>query len=68
MSADSIRVMLVDDQELIRTGFRLVLMAETGIEIVAEAGDGRRRFPNSRDCGPPGSRARSCSWMSACPE
>lgn len=35
-----IRVMLVDDQELIRTGFRLVLMAESGIEVVAEAADG----------------------------
>nr|WP_307866487.1 response regulator transcription factor [Leucobacter chromiisoli] len=34
------RVMLVDDQELIRTGFRLVLMGERGIEVVAEAGDG----------------------------
>ncbi|UOR03372.1 response regulator transcription factor [Leucobacter allii] len=32
--------MLVDDQELIRTGFRLVLLAEPGIEVVAEAGDG----------------------------
>ena len=35
-----IRVMLVDDQELIRTGFRLVLMGEPGIEVVAEASDG----------------------------
>ncbi|WP_449277565.1 response regulator transcription factor [Leucobacter sp. GX24907] len=34
------RVMLVDDQELIRTGFRLVLLAESGIEVVAEAADG----------------------------
>lgn len=35
-----IRVMLVDDQELIRTGFRLVLLGEPGIEVVAEANDG----------------------------
>ncbi|RGE22437.1 response regulator transcription factor [Leucobacter sp. wl10] len=35
-----IRVMLVDDQELIRTGFRLVLMSEPGIEVIAEAADG----------------------------
>lgn len=40
MSETMIRVMLVDDQELIRTGFRLVLMAEPGIEVVAEASDG----------------------------
>ncbi|WP_141888123.1 response regulator transcription factor [Leucobacter komagatae] len=32
--------MLVDDQELIRTGFRLVLLSETDMEVVAEAGDG----------------------------
>ncbi|MFC5338414.1 response regulator [Leucobacter denitrificans] len=32
--------MLVDDQELIRTGFRLVLLSEPDIEVVAEAGEG----------------------------
>lgn len=37
---DPIRVLLVDDQALIRIGFRLVLEAETDIEIVGEAGDG----------------------------
>lgn len=40
MTAQTIRVMLVDDQELIRTGFKLVLLAEPGIEVVAEAADG----------------------------
>ena len=40
MTAQAIRVMLVDDQELIRTGFKLVLLAEPGIEVVAEAADG----------------------------
>jgi DNA-binding NarL/FixJ family response regulator len=35
-----IRVMLVDDQELLRTGFRMVLQSQRDIEIVAEAGDG----------------------------
>ena len=40
MTATPIRVMLVDDQELIRTGFRLVLLSEPGIEVVSEAGDG----------------------------
>lgn len=40
MSEAQIRVMLVDDQELIRTGFRLVLLAEPGIDVVAEAADG----------------------------
>ena len=38
--SDAIRVLLVDDQELIRLGFRLVLDAEPDIEVVGEAGDG----------------------------
>ncbi|WP_212743128.1 response regulator transcription factor [Microbacterium sp. 2FI] len=37
---DRIRVLLVDDQELIRLGFRLVLEAESDIEVVGEAADG----------------------------
>ncbi len=35
-----IRVLLVDDQELIRVGFRLVLDAEPDLEVVGEAADG----------------------------
>jgi DNA-binding NarL/FixJ family response regulator len=36
----SIRVLLVDDQELVRTGFRMVLDAQQDIEVAGEAGDG----------------------------
>ncbi|MGC5345846.1 response regulator [Streptomyces sp. DT24] len=36
----AIRVMLVDDQMLLRTGFRMVLAAQPDMEVVAEAGDG----------------------------
>jgi DNA-binding NarL/FixJ family response regulator len=35
-----IRVLLVDDQELLRAGFRMVLDAQPDIEVVAEAADG----------------------------
>ncbi|PPS71041.1 MULTISPECIES: response regulator [Streptomyces] len=35
-----IRVLLVDDQPLIRSGFRALLDLEDGIEVVAEAADG----------------------------
>jgi DNA-binding NarL/FixJ family response regulator len=35
-----IRVVLVDDQELVRTGFRLVLSGQPDMEVVGEAGDG----------------------------
>jgi DNA-binding NarL/FixJ family response regulator len=34
------RVLIVDDQELVRTGFRVVLDAEPDIEVVGEAADG----------------------------
>ncbi|MFS0910191.1 response regulator [Microbacterium sp. 179-I 3D2 NHS] len=37
-----IRVLLVDDQELIRVGFRMVLEAEPDIAVVGEASDGRQ--------------------------
>lgn len=37
----TIRVMLVDDQELLRTGFRMVLQAQPDMTVAAEAGDGR---------------------------
>ena len=38
---DRIRVMIVDDQALVRAGFRMVLDAELDIEVVAELGDGQ---------------------------
>ncbi len=37
-----IRVLLVDDQPLLRSGFRALLDLEDDIEVVAEAGDGRQ--------------------------
>jgi DNA-binding NarL/FixJ family response regulator len=36
-----VRVMIVDDQALVRAGFRLVLDSEPGLEVVAEAPDGQ---------------------------
>ncbi|MEV8287592.1 response regulator transcription factor [Streptomyces niveus] len=44
----SIRVMLVDDQVLLRTGFRMVLAAQPDMEVVAEAGDGAEAIDNLR--------------------
>ncbi|MGW4394489.1 response regulator [Amycolatopsis nivea] len=35
-----IRVVVVDDQELMRVGFRMVLGAQADIDVVGEAGDG----------------------------
>ncbi|PPF58892.1 DNA-binding response regulator [Clavibacter michiganensis] len=36
----SVRVLLVDDQALVRAGFRVILESEDGIEVVGEAADG----------------------------
>jgi DNA-binding NarL/FixJ family response regulator len=36
-----IRVVLADDQALVRAGFRALLDAQEGIEVVGDAGDGR---------------------------
>jgi DNA-binding NarL/FixJ family response regulator len=37
----AVRVMVVDDQALVRAGFRMILEAEDGIDVVGEAADGR---------------------------
>ncbi|MDX1550472.1 response regulator [Novilysobacter spongiicola] len=42
MSADPIRVLLVDDQTLVRQGVRSLLSLAEGIEVVAEASDGKQ--------------------------
>ena len=36
----TIRVLLADDQELLRQGFKMILDVDEGIEVVGEAGDG----------------------------
>ncbi|MEV4622957.1 response regulator transcription factor [Asanoa sp. NPDC049573] len=37
----SIRILIADDQELVRTGLRLVLQAYDDLDVIAEAGDGQ---------------------------
>jgi DNA-binding NarL/FixJ family response regulator len=44
----SVRVLVADDQEIVRTGLTMILNAQPGIEVVAEAGDGRRAVELAR--------------------
>jgi DNA-binding NarL/FixJ family response regulator len=48
----SIRVLLVDDQPLLRTGFRLILQSEPDLEVVGEAADGEVALAQVPPCGP----------------
>jgi DNA-binding NarL/FixJ family response regulator len=48
----SVRVVIADDQELIRTGFRLILAAEGDIEVVGEAATGDQAVTIARQLRP----------------
>ena len=44
----TIRVLVADDQDIVRTGLRMILDAQHGIEVVAEAVDGREALELAR--------------------
>lgn len=46
------RVLLVDDQALVRTGFRVILDAQPDIEVVGEAGDGAEAITLAAELAP----------------
>ncbi|MDM7829932.1 response regulator [Cellulomonas edaphi] len=48
----TIRVLVADDQELIRTGLRMILDAQPGISVVGEAADGRAAVRMARELAP----------------
>jgi DNA-binding NarL/FixJ family response regulator len=48
----SVRVVLADDQHLIRTGFRMILAAEPDIEVVGEAATGAEAVAITRELAP----------------
>jgi len=54
MSSDTsaIRILAVDDHELIRVGIATLLLAESDIELVGEATNGREAIAKFRECRP----------------
>ena len=44
----TIRVLIADDQELVRTGFRVILNAEPDLEVVGESRDGKEVIEAAR--------------------
>lgn len=48
----SVRVLLVDDQALIRAGFRMILDAEPDIEVVGESADGTQAIDSVKRFAP----------------
>ena len=44
----NVRVLIADDQALVRSGFRKLLEAEAGIEVIAEAADGLEAIEKAR--------------------
>ena len=47
-SGAGVRVLIVDDQVLVRTGFRMILEAEPDLEVVGEASDGIEAVTQAR--------------------
>ena len=48
----TVRVLVVDDQPLVRAGLAMLLRAEVGVEVVGEAGDGREAVLLAKDLQP----------------
>src|SRR4030095_2622583 len=48
----TIRLLIVDDQELVRTGFRLFLETQDDLEVVGEAGGGAEAIERARELRP----------------
>jgi len=48
----SIRVLVADDQDLVRTGLRMILDSQPGIQVVGEAANGRQALSLARELRP----------------
>ena len=57
-----IRVLIADDQTIVRAGFAALLAAQPDIDVVGKAGTAGRPYGSPRRTAP-----TSSSWTSACP-
>jgi DNA-binding NarL/FixJ family response regulator len=57
-----LRVLIADDQALVRAGFRMILDADDNLEVVAEAANGEEAVAMARRFHP-----TWCPWTCACP-
>ena len=63
MTADAtIRIVLVDDEQMVRQGLRMIPESEDGFEVVGEAGDGAAAVAQVTRLDP-----HVVSWTSRCP-
>lgn len=52
MSPTSIRILIADDQEMVRVGFRMILEAQPDFEVVADVADGNSAVERARELRP----------------
>jgi DNA-binding NarL/FixJ family response regulator len=50
--SESVRVLIVDDQALVRAGFRMILEAEADLVVAGEARDGQQALAEAARCRP----------------
>ena len=48
----TVRVLIADDQELVRTGFRVIVNAEPNLDVVGQSRDGEQTIEAARQLRP----------------
>jgi YesN/AraC family two-component response regulator len=49
---NKVRLLIVEDHETVREGLKLILAAQTDIEVIAEAGDGHSAIEQAKKLKP----------------